>query len=158
MKRSIKIGFNFGLTSGIITTLGLMVGLYSSTESRLVVIGGILTIAIADAFSDSMGVHVATESENSVTKKEVWESTFGTFLFKFIFTIIFIIPVLLFNLQTAIILSVIIGFILITILSISIAKERKVKPWKMVLEHVIIVTIVIVLAYYAGELIASYFG
>jgi len=52
MKRSFRIGFSFGLTSGIITTLGLMVGLYSSTNSQLVVIGGILTIAIADSLSD----------------------------------------------------------------------------------------------------------
>ena len=47
MKRSVKAGFSFGLTSGVITTLGLMVGLHSSTHSKLVVIGGILTIAIA---------------------------------------------------------------------------------------------------------------
>ncbi|GAI31399.1 unnamed protein product, partial [marine sediment metagenome] len=39
MKHSIKTGFSFGLTSGIITTLGLMVGLHSSTGSKLVVIG-----------------------------------------------------------------------------------------------------------------------
>jgi len=28
MKHSLKTGFSFGLTSGIITTLGLMVGLH----------------------------------------------------------------------------------------------------------------------------------
>ena len=69
MKRSVKAGFSFGLTSGVITTLGLMVGLHSSTHSKLVVIGGILTIAIADALSDSMGVHIAVESQNKFTAK-----------------------------------------------------------------------------------------
>ncbi len=39
MKHSIKTGVSFGLTSGIITTLGLMVGLNSSTHSRIAVIG-----------------------------------------------------------------------------------------------------------------------
>ena len=52
MKHSLKTGLSFGLTSEIITTLGLMVGLNSSTHSDLVVIGGILTIAIADGFLD----------------------------------------------------------------------------------------------------------
>jgi len=52
MKHLLKTGLSFGLTSGIITTLGLMVGLNSSTHSDLVVIGGILTIAIADGFLD----------------------------------------------------------------------------------------------------------
>jgi hypothetical protein len=33
MKKNIRAGFNFGLTSDVITTLGLMVGLNSSTQS-----------------------------------------------------------------------------------------------------------------------------
>ena len=54
MKHQLKVGLSFGLTSAIITTLSLMVGLISGTESKMVVIGGILTIAIADAFSDAL--------------------------------------------------------------------------------------------------------
>ena len=53
MRHSLRIGFSFGITSAIITTLGLMVGLHSGTHSKLVVIGGVLTIAIEDAFSIS---------------------------------------------------------------------------------------------------------
>ena len=56
MKESLKTGITFGLTSGVITTLGLMVGLHSGTGSRIAVIGGILTIAVADAFSDALGI------------------------------------------------------------------------------------------------------
>ena len=52
IKKSLKIGLSFGLTSGVITTLGLLVGLNSSTHSKMVVLGGILVIAIADALSD----------------------------------------------------------------------------------------------------------
>ena len=70
MNHSLKIGVVFGLTSGIITTLGLMVGLHSGTHSRVVVIGGIVTIAIADAFSDALGIHVSEEAENVHTHKE----------------------------------------------------------------------------------------
>ena len=54
MKQSLKTGFSFGLTSGVITTLGLMVGLNAGTHSRLAVIGGIVTIAVADALSDAL--------------------------------------------------------------------------------------------------------
>ena len=86
MKNSLKTGVAFGLTSGIITTLGLMVGLYSGTNSKLVVMGGILTIAIADAFSDALGIHVSEESKNNVTEKEVWEATISTFFSKFLFS------------------------------------------------------------------------
>ena len=107
MKHSLKTGFSFGLTSGIITTLGLMVGLHSGTHSELVIIGGILTIAIADAFSDALGIHVSEESENKHTPKEIWESTISTFLSKFVFALSFIVPFLLFQVSTAIIVNII---------------------------------------------------
>lgn len=109
MKHSIKTGFSFGLTSAIITTIGLMVGLHSGTGSRLVVIGGILIIAIADAFSDAVGIHISEESENKHITREIWESTISTFISKFVFALTFIIPILLFKLSTAIIISVIWG-------------------------------------------------
>jgi len=77
MRHSLKVGFSFGLTSGIITTLGLMVGLHSGAHSKLVLIGGVLTIAIADAFSDALGIHMSEESENRHTTRETWESPSG---------------------------------------------------------------------------------
>jgi len=75
MGHSLKTGFSFGLTSGIITTLGLMVGLHSGTHSKLAVTGGILTIAIADAFSDALGIHISEESKNKRITKEIWQTT-----------------------------------------------------------------------------------
>lgn len=158
MKHSLKTGFSFGLTSGTITTLGLMVGLHSSTHSKLVVIGGILAIAIADAFSDALGIHVSEESENKHTRKEVWESTISTFLSKFVFALTFIVPILLLQLSTAIIMSVIWGLFLIGIFSFYIAKEQKAKPWKVILEHLVIILVVIVITHYVGDWIGSTFG
>lgn len=73
LKGSLKTGLSFGLTSGIITTLGLMVGLHSGTHSKLVVAGGIVTIAVADAFSDALGMHVSQESENQHSSREIWK-------------------------------------------------------------------------------------
>jgi hypothetical protein len=69
MNRKLNTGVSFGLTSGAITTLGLMVGLHSETKSTAVVVGGVLTIAIADAFSDALAIHVAEESENQHTAR-----------------------------------------------------------------------------------------
>jgi len=129
MKHSIKTGFSFGLTSGIITTLGLMVGLHSSTHSKLVVIGGILTIAIADAFSDALGIHFSEESENKHSTIEIWQATISTFLSKLIVALTFILPLLLLQLSIAIIVSVIWGLSVLGLFSFYIAKKQKVKPW-----------------------------
>jgi len=144
MRHSIKVGFSFGLTSGIITTLGLIVGLSSGTNSRFVVIGGILTIAIADAFSDSLGIHISEESENKHLPREIWESTISTFITKFIFSSLFIIPILLFSLQIAVFTSVIIGLFLLVLVSYKISKGQKVKAWKVISEHLIIAIIVVI--------------
>lgn len=69
-KKNINSGFSFGLTSGIITTLGLLIGL-SGTENKIIIITGILTIAIADAFSDALGVHISKESEKKNNKRNM---------------------------------------------------------------------------------------
>jgi len=67
MKKSLKTGISFGLTSGTITTLGLMIGLNSGTNSRGIIIGGILTIAIADSLSDALGIHISEEADHTRT-------------------------------------------------------------------------------------------
>ena len=158
IKHSFKTGLSFGLASGIITTLGLMVGLHSGTHSKAVVIGGILTIAIADAFSDALGIHISEESEAVHTKKEIWESTFSTFLGKFIFALTFIIPVLLLKLSTAILVSVIWGMFLLSILSFYLAKDQRVKPWLVIGEHLIIALIVVTLTHYLGDWLSFKFA
>jgi len=153
MKISIRKGFGFGLTSGIITTLGLIVGLNAGTHSKSVVLGGILIIAIADALSDSLGIHISEESNRKSKQKQVWESTISTFISKFFFALTFVIPIIFLPLTTAIIVSVIWGLFLITLFSSYIAKLRKMKPSKVILEHVTITILVIVLTHYVGNII-----
>ena len=57
-----RTGLFFGATSGVITTIGLIVGLNSGTQSITAVLGGILVIAVADAMSDALGIHLAEEA------------------------------------------------------------------------------------------------
>ena len=158
MRHSFKTGFSFGLTSAIITTLGLMVGLHSGTRSRLAVIGGILIIAIADAFSDALGIHVSEESESVHTPKEIWEATGSTFISKFIVAITFVVPVMFLDLGVAIIVSITWGLALLSIFSFYLARLQKEKPWKVVGEHVLIAITVIIATHFAGELIAMWCG
>jgi VIT1/CCC1 family predicted Fe2+/Mn2+ transporter len=134
-----------------------MVGIHSGTRSRIAVIGAILTIAIADAFSDALGIHISEESENKHTPGEIWEATISTFLSKFIFALTFIVPVLFFRLQIAIIISVLWGLFLLALFSYYLAKEQKVKPWKVIFEHLIIAIVVISTTYSVGIWIREIF-
>ena len=157
MDKSMRLGISFGITSGAITTLGLMVGLNAGTHSMLVVLGGIVTIAIADAFSDALGVHISEESESVHSAHEIWESTIATFFSKLIFAMTFAIPVIFLPLQQAVLVSVIWGLLIIALLSYSVALSEKKQPWKVVLEHLSIAVIVVIVTNYVGAFVAQTF-
>ena len=158
MKISYIKGVSFGLTSGIITTLGMIVGLQAGTNSRLAVIGGVLTIAIADAFSDSLGMHISEESENKHTTKEIWESTIGTFAAKFIFAMTFLIPILLFSLSNAIWISIAWGLSWLGLISYWMAHDQKKPVSHAMCEHIGIAIVVILVTHYVGDFILATFG
>lgn len=157
MKHAIQIGLNFGATSGIITTIGLITGLHASTYSKIVVIGGILTIAVADACSDALGIHMAEEAECVHTHAQVWLSTIMTFLCKFIVTITFIIPFLIFELGSAVNAALIWGLLLLSLVNYKMAKEQNIKPWKVILEHSSIAIIVVIATHHLGKWISNFF-
>jgi len=156
MEESVKTGMVFGLTSGIITTLGLIVGLHSGTHSSVVVIGGVITISIADALSDALGIHVSEEAENVHTEKEVWISTLTTFLSKFICSLSFLVPLLLLNLQTAIWVSVAWGLGLLALLSWLIAKSQQKRSFPIISEHLLVAIIVIAITHSLGDWVSTW--
>jgi VIT1/CCC1 family predicted Fe2+/Mn2+ transporter len=158
MKNSIKKGFSFGLTSGIITTLGLMVGMYAGTHSKIVVVGAILVIAIADSLSDGLGMHLSEESQKSSTKKGIWQATFSATFTKFIIALTFLIPIFVFSLSSAIIASIIWGMLLLLVFSYFIAKNRNDNPLWVILEHLVIAIIVIIVSYFVGQWIGERFN
>ena len=155
MKDCLRTGITFGLTSAVITTLGLMVGLHAGTHSKFVVLAGILTIATADAFSDALGIHIAEEAENVHTAKEVWIATIATFFAKFLFALTFAVPVLLLPLSAAILASLVWGMLILAIMSYVIARSQGKTPWKIMGEHILIALIVIAITNWVGSLIKS---
>lgn len=159
MQHSIKVGVTFAATSTVITTLGLMVGLEAGTSSRIAVIGGILTIAVADAIADAFGIHVSEESEDQHTTKEIWTSTAATFVAKVLFTLIFAVPVLLLdNLRSAILVNIGIGAAIIIISSWRMAQQQKKNAWNVIGEHILIMTVAIIATHYLGVWIGRTFS
>lgn len=157
MRISIRKGFSFGLTTAIITTLALIVGLNASTGSIAVIISGILIIAIADALSDSLGMHISEEASEK-TAREVRESTLATFLAKLIAGSTFVIPILLFPLQTAVMISIVWGLLLITVLSYLIARRDRKNPLWTISEHIALTVFILFVTHNIGSFISATFG
>jgi len=122
------------------------------------VLGGILIIAVADAMSDALGIHLAEEANPDTDHAHVWAATIMTFLTKFIFSISFAVPLLLLPLSQAVIASVIWGLLVIVVLSYFLAKSQDEPPLYIIGEHVGIAVLVLVFSHYIGVWVAATFG
>jgi len=158
VEHSVRVGISFGLTSGVITTLGLLVGLSAGTSSRLAVIGGVFTIAVADSLSDALGIHVSEEAEGVHSKRDVWISTIATFASKLSMALTFAIPVILLDLDTAVGVSILWGALALSLLSWNLARSQGVKAGPVVTEHLVVAAVVITASYLVGRWISSVFS
>lgn len=163
MKRLLKnkgarTGVFFGATSGVITTVGLIAGLHAGTESVVAVLGGIFVIAVADAMSDALGIHLAEEANPDSTSDHIWAATFSTFYTKFIVAISFAVPILWLPLDMAVIASMAWGLFVIAFLSFFLARSQENAVMPVVLEHLGIAIAVIVISHYIGVWVHAVFA
>ncbi len=154
-EEAISKGLGFGLTSAVITTLGTLIGLDAVSSSKTVIIGGISAIAIADAASDALGIHISEESQKRANHKYIWIATVSTFFSKFIFAATFILPLVVFGIKTAIIISIVWGFFLISTFSFFTALKRNENPFIAVAEHCFVAAVVLVVIHFTGKFINS---
>ncbi len=154
-------GVSFGVTSGVITALGMIVGIHEATSSKLAVLASIVVMAIADGMADAAGFHIVEEAEfengkNKHTSREVWATTLFTFLAVCGFILTFAVPILVFQLETAIFVDIAWGFLLLILLNYYIAKFKKEEPIKHIFGHVLLAVFVVIVSYIAGYLIAAW--
>jgi VIT1/CCC1 family predicted Fe2+/Mn2+ transporter len=154
----VRTGLFFGATSGVITTIGLITGLNAGTKSITAVLGGILVIAVADAMSDALGIHLAEEANPNTTHSHVWSATIMTFVTKFVFSISFAVPLLLLPLATAVLVCVAWGLLVIVVLSYFLARSQGESPLAIISEHVGIAVLVVILSHYIGVWVGKTFG
>lgn len=153
-----RTGVFFGATSGVITTLGLIVGLNAGTQSVVAVLGGIFVIAFADAMSDALGIHLAQEADPESTTEHIWAATIWTFFTKLVVALSFAVPLLILPLQLAVAVSVAWGLLVITLLSAYLARSQKIPALPVVTEHVLIAIAVVAISHFIGIWVQSSFA
>jgi len=158
LEKGTRTGLFFGATSGVITTLGLMVGLQSGTRSLAAVFGGVFVIAISDSMSDALGIHLAQESDPESTRGQIWAATLWTFASKFIVAISFLLPLIWLPLDQAVMISVVWGVLIVTVMSYLAARLQQAPAWRAVGEHVAIALLVVALSHYVGVWVHSAFA
>jgi VIT1/CCC1 family predicted Fe2+/Mn2+ transporter len=153
-----RTGIFFGATSGVITTIGLIAGLNAGTQSLVAVLGGILVVAVADAMSDALGIHLAQEADPESTKEHIWAATLWTFFTKLIVALSFALPLLFLPLQLAVAVSIGWGLLVITVLSAYLARMQKVAALPIISEHVVIAIVVVAISHFIGVWVQNSFA
>ena len=105
----VKGAIAFGLMDGIAGFLGIVIGVYAAGFDQFAIAAAALAGGIADSFANAAGTHVSQEVERGVSDKFVWRSTIAAFITTVIIAILLVIPIVLMELETGIIISFVLG-------------------------------------------------
>lgn len=150
--------FAFGITSGVMTTLGVIIGVWFGTKDRLSVLSGIFSIAAADSFSDAMAMYTEEKMEYGSSEATSLKKAMLTFLSKSIISLTFVIPFILFsdnNLKFAVMADFLWGSFLISIFAVQIAAIEYSSTLKKILKQIFLAIIIIILALIGGKVVKS---
>jgi len=104
------IGKTFGFTNGIITILALITGLHATKVNKIGIIGAILALLITDPLSDAFSLYT---SHKLIDKKKAFNVGLNAFLSQVFLQLLFLIIIIISpNVETALYICYIIGFIL----------------------------------------------
>lgn len=155
-RHEVLLGLSFGLTTSVITCLGLISGLVAAAGEKFVVIAGVVVIAIANGLADAVSIHTTEEAEIEEerpkhSQREVWLATLFTFLSATGFALTFLVPILLLPLEQSLLGATCWGISLLIVLNFYIARLRGEKPLKLIAEHVSLALAVVLISHWLGS-------
>jgi VIT1/CCC1 family predicted Fe2+/Mn2+ transporter len=145
-----------GSSAAIITNVSLIVGLGSAQAGKGPILGGLLTIALADNISDSLGIHLYKESEGCGERLSSL-ATILNFLSRLLISLSFVAIVLIFPISQSILVGIVWGLLLLALISYLITRSNHENSISEIIKHVLVAVIVILLSRFVGYLIADYF-
>lgn len=145
----------FGSSAAIITDVSLIVGLGSARTGKAPILAGLLTIAVADNISDSLGIHMYKESEGCGERLSLF-ATVLNFFSRLLISFTFVAIVLWLPMAHAIIVGLVWGLLLIIIISYLISRSNKDNPVTEIIKHVVIAIFVVIVSRYLGYAIATH--
>jgi vacuolar iron transporter family protein len=153
--RNLK-NYVFGSAAAIITNVSLIVGLGSARTGKGPILGGLLTIALADNISDSLGFHLYREAGSS-GERLTFASTVLNFTSRLLVSLSFVAVVLAFSVARAIPIAIVWGLFLLVLVSYLITRSNRKSSLLEIGKHVLVAVVVIFLSYQVGHLIAQHF-
>ncbi len=148
---------SFGGSAAIVTGMALIVGFDAATVAKSAVVTGLLIIGIADNLTDSLSVHIYQESEK-LAERDAFRTTVANYFARLLVCIAFIAVLLLLPAPSAIIVSLILGFVLLSVLSYFLARARGVSTVSEILKHCTVAFVVIAISRAIGAWLPAMVG
>ena len=112
-------------------------------------------IAVADALSDALGIHLSQEAENRHRPKDVWQATFFTFSAKFFTALSFIVPLLLFPLKVAALVNIFWAVLLLVVFNFYLAYLQNKNPLFLIAEHMFIAALAVGASIFLARIVTA---
>jgi VIT1/CCC1 family predicted Fe2+/Mn2+ transporter len=145
---------SFGSTAAVLTSIGLIVGLATVTDSESAIVGSLLIVGIADNLSDSLSVHVYQESEG-LAPADAFASTVMNFLVRAAVTATFVAIVLVVPHPWQWVAAVGWGGILLGMLTGALARRRGAPVGLELARHLGVTAVVIALSRIIGLVVSG---
>ena len=137
---NITIGSVFGFISGLLTTLGLILSNTSANFTTNQIILVLISLAISDGLSDSLGIYFGNYKETGDIKDSIIEGS-KTLLFKAsIPCLVALLFFLIQNIKYANNITLALTFILMITVNIFIFEEWKLRIINMIIFAIIVIT------------------
>jgi predicted adenylyl cyclase CyaB len=151
-----KVGeLTFGITSGVLTTVGVLVGVNSATASRLSVVAAIVAIAVADSCSDAFGMYMARASERGTSPRTAVRYALATLAGKAFLPLTFLGPVLALPLPVAVGVDLAWGALALMLLSAEQAVVEKQPVARRVARNLGLAVVIVGNSILAGSLVGG---
>jgi len=140
-------GVAFGTMDGLITILGVVIGIASATQNSGVVVLSGLVAGLANAFGNSFGFYASElaeraehiqENQHVSSMAETRRSTLLAFAYSLASTLVVVAPFFIFRLTHAMIASLILALSLLFALGAVVGKFSHASSWKFGIRYVLL--------------------
>ena len=157
-------GVAFGTMDGLITILGVVIGIASATQSSGVVVISGLVAGLANAFGNSFGFYASElaeraehiqENQHVSSMTETRRSTVLAFAHSLASTVVIVAPFVMLGLRYAMVASLIIALALLFALGALVGRFSHASPWKFGIRYALLGLAGATLSYMVGAVVGS---
>jgi predicted membrane protein (TIGR00267 family) len=155
-------GVAFGTMDGLITIIGVVIGIASATQNSEVVIVSGLVAGLANAFGNSFGFYASElaeraehiqENQHVSNMTETRRSTLLAFTHSLGSTIVIVAPFIIFGLGYAMLASLIVALALLFALGAVVGRFSYASPWKFGLRYMLLGLVGAALSFMVGAIV-----